>query len=183
MWATHSVHHSPEHMNLSVAGRLGWTGLLSGSVLCLTPMAWLGYHPLLILVGLAASLFYQIWLHTELVGKLGPLEWVFNTPSHHRVHHASNLQYIDKNYGGVLIIFDRMFGTFEEEKEAPRYGLVSPHGSLNPFVIGLYEWWQIGKDAVKAQNPKEFFLYLFGRPGWKPDPAEDTECLLEVKSK
>lgn len=169
LWATHSVHHSPQHMNLTVAARLGWTGLISGSVVVFLPLAFAGYHPVLIFLTLAASLFYQIWLHTEAVRSMGPLEWILNTPSHHRVHHAMNLHYIDKNYGGVLIIFDRLFGTFEAERDKPIYGLVHGHNHLNPIKIALWEWWMMAKDIIKANSYREVFMYLFGRPGWKPD--------------
>lgn len=170
LWATHSVHHSPNHMNLSVAGRLGWTGLISGSVFFFVPLALIGYHPVLVFLTLAASLFYQVWIHTEAVGRLGPLEWVLNTPSHHRVHHACNLQYIDRNYGGVLIVFDRLFGTFAEEKEKPTYGLVKPHTHLNPVRIAFHEWMEMAKDVAGARSVAVVFRFLFGRPGWRPLP-------------
>ncbi len=168
LWATHSVHHSPNHMNLSVSARLGWTGLLSGSVLVFAPLVLIGFHPTLIFITLALSLFYQVFLHTEVIGKLGPLEWIFNTPSHHRAHHGSNDQYLDKNYGGVLIIYDRLFGTFAEEKEKVVYGLTEPLWTNNPFKIGLAEWFAIGKDVAKAKSAKHAFFYMFGRPGWQP---------------
>ncbi len=172
MWATHSVHHSPNHMNLSVAARLGWTGLLSGSVLVFAPLAFVGFHPTLIFITLALSLFYQVFLHTELIGKLGPLEWVLNTPSHHRAHHGSNPRYIDKNYGGVLIIFDRLFGTFEKESEKVTYGLTKPLRTNNPIKIALNEWFGIGRDIGKSRNIKQALGYMFGRPGWKPSTEQ-----------
>jgi sterol desaturase/sphingolipid hydroxylase (fatty acid hydroxylase superfamily) len=174
-WASHSVHHSANHMNLAVAYRLGWTGSLSGAAFFFAPLAIMGYSPFLIVVMLAVNLFYQLWLHTELIGKLGPFEWIFNTPSHHRVHHATNLAYIDKNYGGVLIIFDRLFGTFAREEEAPRYGLVSPHQHLNPVQIAFHEWQRMLSDIWHAKGFRERLFYVFARPGWRPAPAEDTE--------
>ena len=168
LWATHSVHHTPAHMNLSVAGRLGWTGLLSGSFLFFTPLVWLGFHPLAVLLMLSLSLFYQIWLHTELVGRLGWLEWVLNTPSHHRAHHGSNRQYIDKNYGGVLIVFDRLFGTFVQEREPVVYGLTRPVDSHNPVVIALHEWRAMARDVRRARCWSVRWRLMFGRTGWRP---------------
>ena len=164
LWATHSVHHSPNHMNLSVAGRLGWTGLLSGSVLFFAPLSLLGFHPFAVFFMLAANLFYQIWIHTEVVKSLGPLEWVLNTPSHHRVHHGCNPEYIDKNYGGVLIIFDRLFGTFAKEEGPVVYGLTKPLYSNNPFKVALFEWGRMFSDLRHTQSLQHGFKVLFGRP-------------------
>ncbi|WDE04437.1 sterol desaturase family protein [Thalassomonas viridans] len=168
LWATHSVHHSANHMNLSVAARLGWTGLLSGGVLVFMPLAVLGFHPLLIFVTLAISLFYQVFLHTELIGKLGPLEWFLNTPSHHRVHHGSNSRYLDKNFGGVLIIYDRLFATFAGEEEKVIYGLTRPLFSYNPVIIAFDEWVKMFRDLRRAQGIRQAFGFLFARPGWRP---------------
>ena len=170
LWATHSVHHTPEEMNLSVAARLGWTGLLSGSVLFFAPLVLIGFHPIAVFVMLAASLFYQIWIHTEVVGRLPrPVEWLFNTPSHHRVHHASNVDYLDRNYGGVLIIWDRIFGTFAEETEPPKYGLTEPLKSYNPIKIALWEWRRIARDLLSARSFSEIIGYMFAPPGWSPE--------------
>lgn len=174
LWATHSVHHSPNHMNLSVAGRLGWTGLISGSVFFFAPLALLGYQPMVIFLTLAASLFYQVWIHTDMIGRLGPLEWIFNTPSHHRVHHASNPEYLDKNYGGVLIIFDRLFGTFARELGEPRYGLVKPHHHLNPFKIAFHEWGLMAKDIAQAGSLRDILSLMFGKPGFQPGKPKET---------
>lgn len=169
LWATHSVHHTPQEMNLSVAARLGWTGLLSGSVLFFAPLVWMGYHPIAVLGMLAFSLFYQIWIHTTLIARLPRwIEWCFNTPSHHRVHHASNPVYLDKNYGGVLIIWDRLFGTFVAERESVRYGLTIPMTSHNPLTIAFFEWRRMAKDVYRAKNIRERFHYLFSPPGWSP---------------
>ena len=169
LWATHSVHHSPDEMNLSVAARLGWTGLLSGSFLFFAPLVWIGFHPIAVFLLLAASLFYQIWIHTELVGKLPrPIEWLFNTPSHHRVHHASNRSYLDRNYGGVLILWDRVFGTFTEETEAPKYGLTEPVRSYNPIKIALREWDRMIRDVSRACSLSDSLNYIVAPPGWSP---------------
>ncbi|CAM3848401.1 sterol desaturase family protein [Parendozoicomonas haliclonae] len=175
LWATHCVHHSPEHMNLTVAGRLGWTGLLSGSVLFFSPLALLGFHPMAVFLLLAMNLFYQIWLHTELVPKLGPLEWVLNTPSHHRAHHGSNPKYINKNYGGVLIIYDRLFGTFVEEDEAVIYGLTTPVHSNNPITIALHEWGNIIRDMLSTRRIRDGLGYMFGPPGWSPKKRKQSQ--------
>jgi sterol desaturase/sphingolipid hydroxylase (fatty acid hydroxylase superfamily) len=180
LWATHSVHHTPEEMNLSVAVRLGWTGLLSGSFFFFAPLVLIGFHPVAVFGMLAASLFYQIWIHTELVQKLPrPVEWLLNTPSHHRVHHASNGNYLDKNYGGVLIIWDRIFGTFASETEKPRYGLTVPVNSYNPIKIALWEWRQMLGDALSAKSFRELRHYLFAPPGWSPDnPRRYSKLIL-----
>lgn len=173
-WATHVVHHSPKYFNFSAAYRLGWTGGISGSAIFFMPLAWLGFQPLVITIGLALNLVYQFWIHTELIPKLGFLEWIFNTPSHHRVHHAANLEYIDRNFGGVLIIFDRMFGTFAEEKASnpPIYGLTHPIKSSNPFKIALNEWIEIIKDVFNTNSWRDRFCFVFAPPDWKQKVKE-----------
>lgn len=167
LWASHVVHHTPEQIHLASAFRLGATEFLSGNWLFYLPLFWLGFSPAAVSAMLAINLAWQFWLHTELIGRLGPLEWVFNTPSHHRVHHASNKAYLDRNYGGILIIWDRLFGTFAEEKpETPIvYGLVHPLGSLNPMRIAFHEWIAMARDAVHARSWRERLISLFGRPG------------------
>ncbi|MBW4512136.1 MAG: sterol desaturase family protein [Scytonematopsis contorta HA4267-MV1] len=168
-WASHLVHHSPENFNLSTAYRLGWTGGISGSAIFFMPLAWLGFEPFAVGAALLLNLLYQFWIHTELIPKLGIFEWLFNTPSHHRVHHASNSEYIDQNFGGVLIIFDRLFGTFTPENtlNPPIYGLTHPIASRNPFKIALTEWMQIFKDIISAHSWQERFCYAFAPPNWK----------------
>lgn len=170
-WATHAVHHSPNSLNLSAAYRLGWTGKYTGTALFFLPLIWLGFHPVPVLTAFALNLLYQFWLHATWIPKLGPLEWIFNTPSHHRVHHARNLNYLDANYGGVLIVFDRLFGTCIEEQAAEPcdYGLVKRLTSNNPFVIALHGWWALGRDLMGARSPRAVLGYLFGPPGWQPD--------------
>jgi len=166
-WATHAVHHSPNEMTLPAALRLGWTGAISGAWLFYLAPVLLGFHPIVIGVLLILNLRYQYFLHTEAVGKLGPLEWVLNTPSHHRVHHGSNPDYLDRNFGGVLIVFDRLFGSFAEEKESEPviYGLTDPLLSNNPFTIAFHEWGRLFGDLRQAQSCGEIFRTLFGRPG------------------
>jgi len=118
LWATHSVHHSPTRLNLTAAIRLGWTGSISGSFVFFLPLAWIGFHPLMIVGMLSVNLLYQFFIHTELSPRLGPLEWVLNTPDHHRVHHASNDACLDKNYGGILIVFDRFSARLPPRRRA-----------------------------------------------------------------
>jgi sterol desaturase/sphingolipid hydroxylase (fatty acid hydroxylase superfamily) len=134
MWATHAVHHSSNQFVLANAYRLGWTTQISGTALFMAPLVLVGFSPAMVLSALAANLLYQFWIHTELIGRLGPLEWVLNTPRHHRVHHSRNAAYLDRNFGGVLIVFDRLLGTFAEERaDLPcRYGLVQPLTTNNP---------------------------------------------------
>lgn len=166
IWATHAVHHSAQYLNLSAAYRLGWTGWLSGNFLFFTPLCWLGFHPIAVATGLAFNLMYQFWLHTELIPKLGWLEWIMNTPSHHRVHHASNPEYIDRNYGGVLIIFDRLFGTFatEQSENYPIYGLTHPIRSANPVIVALHEWDKLFRDLMAAKTWRDRCWIILGRP-------------------
>jgi len=165
-WATHSVHHSSTRMNLTAAIRLGWTGGFSGHGLFMLPLALLGFHPLMILAALGLNLLYQFFIHTELAPRLGPLEWVLNTPAHHRVHHASNPACLDRNFGGVLIVFDRLFGTFAEAPrgEALHYGLAGRAASLNPLRIALGEWLAMGRDAWRARGWRARWRALFGTP-------------------
>lgn len=170
-WATHAIHHSSNELNLGAAYRTGWTGRLSGTGLFFAPLIWLGYPPVAVFGLLSLNLLYQFWIHATWIPKLGWLEYVLNTPSHHRVHHAANPEYLDANYGGVLIICDRLFGTFVAEREdlPCRYGLVKPLRSNNPLVINAHEWLALGRDLWRARSWRERALYLFGPPGWRPD--------------
>jgi sterol desaturase/sphingolipid hydroxylase (fatty acid hydroxylase superfamily) len=180
-WADHSVHHSPNRLVFLVAERLGWFGSLSGVALFFAPLCLLGFPPLAVLAMVGFNLLYQFWLHTELIGKLGWFEYVFNTPSHHRVHHAANPRYLDANYGGILILFDRLFGTFIEESadEPVKFGLVTPQASANPLVIGLSEWAAIGKDVLQHwQHPARMLGYLFKVPGWSHDGSRQTSVMI-----
>jgi sterol desaturase/sphingolipid hydroxylase (fatty acid hydroxylase superfamily) len=166
LWATHAVHHSSTYFNLSAAYRLGWTSWLSGNILFFMPLSLVGFHPIAIVAALALNLVYQFWIHTELIPKLGILEWIFNTPSHHRVHHASTPEYIDRNYGGVLIIFDRLFGTFIEEKsDLPiAYGLTHQLNSQNPIKIALNEWSKIFEDLLTSKTWRDRLRVVLGDP-------------------
>jgi sterol desaturase/sphingolipid hydroxylase (fatty acid hydroxylase superfamily) len=174
-WATHAIHHSSNELNLSTAYRFGWTGRLTGTGIFYVPMIWLGFAPGPVFIAASFGLLYQFWLHTELIPKLGWFEYVFNTPSHHRVHHAANAEYLDRNYGGILIIFDRMFGTFVSERDdVPcRYGLVTPLLSNNPVVIAFHEWAALARDLWRAKSWRERLMFVVGPPGWSAD-AEAT---------
>ncbi|MBS0521755.1 MAG: sterol desaturase family protein [Proteobacteria bacterium] len=170
-WATHAVHHSPNEFNLGISYRFGWTGRLAGNSLFYVPLVWLGFAPEAVFATLGLNLLYQFWLHTEWVPRLGWLEYILNTPSHHRVHHASNREYIDKNYGGVLIVFDRLFGTFAAERDdlPCRYGLTKPLQSHNPLRIAFHEWIAMAGDLKAARSWRAVLGHLFGPPGWRPD--------------
>jgi len=174
-WASHAVHHSVEHLNLTAAYRLGWTSTAAGAGLFFLPMVWLGFEPRAVFGVLAANLVYQLFLHTEQIGRLGPLEWILNTPSHHRVHHGSNAGYLDANYGGILIVFDRMFGTFVPEREdVPcRYGLVVPVGSNHPLRIVFHEWGRMLRDLRNARSLRQASAALFARPAAAQPPQAE----------
>lgn len=176
MWTQHSVHHSARQITLSVAYRLGWTQFLAGPWLFLVPVCWIGFDPRAVVLVYAVNLLYQFWLHTETIPKLGPLERIFNTPSHHRVHHAVEPEYLDRNYGGVLIIWDKLFGTFAPERDgAPRtYGLVRQIDTLNPVKIVLAEWLALYRDLRRARSLREVLGLLFGPPGWTADGSGQT---------
>ena len=165
-WAAHSVHHSTNEFTLPAAFRLSWFSPFAGNWIVLAPMVLLGFHPLVVGTLLLLNLRYQYFLHTEAIGKLGPLEWVLNTPSHHRVHHGSNPEYLDTNYGGVLIVFDRLFGTFAEERDHNPvvYGLTRKLESNNPITINLHEWRHLLNDALHARTARELWHAAFGRP-------------------
>jgi sterol desaturase/sphingolipid hydroxylase (fatty acid hydroxylase superfamily) len=166
LWATHAVHHSATRFNLSAAIRLGWTGQLTGAFVFFLPLAFLGFHPFAIAAVIGIGLLYQFFLHAALPVSLGPLEYVLNSPTHHRVHHASNEPCLDRNYGNVLIIFDRMFGTFAAPpaNEALRFGIKGRAPTNNPIKIALGEWRHLVVDLGKARGFKTWLRVLFGPP-------------------
>jgi sterol desaturase/sphingolipid hydroxylase (fatty acid hydroxylase superfamily) len=173
LWAAHVNHHSSRKYNLSTALRQPWTTPFT-SFWFWTPMPLLGFDPAMILTVQAISLLYQFWIHTETIDDLGPLEAVLNTPSHHRVHHAKNVRYLDRNHGGILIVWDRLFGTFAEEKEPPVYGLTKDIDTYNLVDIALHEWRALWHD-VRRPNPLRVRLgYLLKPPGWSPDGSTKT---------
>jgi sterol desaturase/sphingolipid hydroxylase (fatty acid hydroxylase superfamily) len=169
-WCNHAVHHSPNELNLGTAYRIGMFGKLTGLYFFFTPLVWLGFDPKLILITVTINLLYQFWIHVTWIPKLGWLEWVLNTPSAHRVHHGANPEYLDCNYGGVLIIFDRLFGTYVAERDdlPPRYGLVKPLRSYNPLRVEFNEWLGLLKDLRRSRSIQDVLGCLFMPPGWHP---------------
>lgn len=181
-WASHVIHHSSTKYNLATALRQTWTGGITGSFVFYLWMPLLGFHPLTIVFMHSISLLYQFWIHTELIDRLPRwFEFIFNTPSHHRVHHSSDVKYLDRNHAGILIIWDRMFGTFKEEEEHPNYGLTKNIHTYNPLRIATHEWLDIFKDIWK--NPRYTWQYLFGPPGWSHDGSRKTSAQLRAEAK
>tara|TARA_A100001011_G_scaffold357553_1_gene402510 strand:+ start:1533 stop:2372 length:840 start_codon:yes stop_codon:yes gene_type:complete len=169
LWAIHMSHHSSEEMNFAVSFRQAWFGPVSKLPFFMI-MPLIGFDPTIIAVAGVISTLWGIVGHTQIIGKLGPLELIFNTPSHHRVHHGSNSQYIDKNYGNLLIIWDRIFGTFEPEKEPVKYGLVRNVNTFNPTKITFMGWHQIYKNIKNASSLNQALYFLFGPPKTKNIP-------------
>ncbi len=172
-WSAHVVHHSSQHYNLTTALRQPWNNHFTGFVFLTSPLIVLGFHPLLVVFVGAVNLVYQFWIHTETIDKMPKwFEAVFNTPSHHRVHHATNPRYLDSNFAGMLIIWDRAFGTFvaEREDEPCVYGIVTPLTTFNPAKIAFHELFNIVKDAAqKGLSLKQRLGYILGRPGYSHD--------------
>ena len=174
-WASHVVHHSSMKYNLGTALRQTWTGNLSGAFIFWIWLPLFGFSPVAIMTMQAISLLYQFWIHTEHINRFpAPIEFIFNTPSHHRVHHGSDLDYLDKNHAGVLIIWDRLFGTFEPERHRPTYGLTTNIDSHNPVRIAFHEWVAIGQDIRRAGTWRAALGYMFGPPGWSHDGSRKT---------
>jgi sterol desaturase/sphingolipid hydroxylase (fatty acid hydroxylase superfamily) len=176
-WAAHVNHHSSQQYNLSTALRQSWTSVVVGTWTPWIPLALLGFPPAMILAEQGFNLFYQFWIHTEAVDRMPRwFEYLFNTPSHHRVHHASNPRYLDRNYAGVLMVWDRMFGTFAEERaeEPPRYGIVKNIDTFNPLRIAFHEWAAIGRDLIAARSFRGALGVVLGPPGWRPDGQGTT---------
>ena len=171
-WASHVIHHSSEHYNLSTALRQTWSGSFFSFIFWLW-MPLLGFHPAMIMLQMSISLLYQFWIHTEAINKMPKwFEAVMNTPSHHRVHHGSNPIYLDRNHAGILIIWDKLFGTFQPELEDEKvvYGLVKNIKTYNLLKIAFLEWIYMFKDAFTGKkNIKQRLLYFIKPPGWKHD--------------
>lgn len=179
-WAAHVNHHSSQKYNLATALRQSWTTAFTGFIFWL-PLPLLGFHPLMIVTQRAVSLLYQFWIHTEFIGKLGPIEWIFNTPSHHRVHHGSNPQYLDRNHGGILIVWDRLFGSFEPERERVRYGLTTNLSTFNPVVIAFHEWRAVWNDVRRDLPLGTRAAYAFRAPGWSHDGSRKTSHQMRAE--
>ena len=166
LWAVHMSHHSSEEMNFAVSFRQAWLGPIS-KIPFFIFLPIVGIDPTIIAIAGVISTLWGIVGHTQIIKNLGPFEYIFNTPSHHRVHHGSNKQYIDKNYGNLLIVWERMFGTFELEKESVKYGLVKNVKTFNPIKITFMEWSNILKDIKNSNNIKESLYLFFGPPKTK----------------
>jgi sterol desaturase/sphingolipid hydroxylase (fatty acid hydroxylase superfamily) len=166
-WAAHVVHHQSEEYNLAVALRQGAFQPALSWVFYL-PLALLGFPPLMFLTVSSIDTLYQFWIHTRAIGRLGPLEWVLNTPSNHRVHHGRNPKYIDRNHGGILIVWDRLFGTYQKEEEEPAYGITTPLRSFNPVWAHLHYWVELGQKARRATRLADKVLIFLKPPGWQP---------------
>ncbi|WP_042378059.1 sterol desaturase family protein [Streptacidiphilus melanogenes] len=181
LWAQHVVHHSSRHYNLSTALRQPWTDLSFG--VFYLPMVLLGISPAAVAFCGSVSLVYQFWIHTERIDRLWrPIEAVFNTPSHHRVHHASQGGYLDRNFGGILIVWDRLFRTFTAETERPVYGLTKNIATYNPLRVATHEYASIGRDLAGAHGWRERLGYLFRGPGWAPTPLDAPSAPVSPKA-
>ena len=183
-WASHVNHHSSQHYNLTTALRQTWTGTFTGLMVVSVPLLILGFHPAMVLFVGGLNLIYQFWIHTEAIDRLPRwFEAVFNTPSHHRVHHGRNARYLDANYAGVLIVWDKIFGTFvpEDPEEPVDYGLVQNLGTFNPLRVAFHEWLGIFRDIIRPGiSLRDRLYYAFHRPGWSHDGSRDTS--LKIKS-
>ena len=176
-WATHAPHHQSEDYNLAVALRQGPVQPVISRIFVL-PLAWLGFSPAMFATMFSLNAIYQFWIHTELIGKLGPLEWVLNTPSHHRVHHGCNDRYLDKNHAGIFILWDRMFGSFAAEQERPTYGTVKPINSFNPLLAAIAPFREIFTLARRAPRLVDKLKIWVMPPEWRPRGLDDAK--LEV---
>ncbi len=185
VWASHVNHHSSQHYNLSTALRQTWTGTFTMMMVLRAPLLFLGFHPAMILFVGGLNLIYQFWIHTEAIGKMPKwFEAIMNTPSHHRVHHGRNPRYLDANYAGVFIIWDKFFNTFvpEDAEEPVDYGLVQNIGTFNPLRVAFHEWIGLFSDiSRKGLTLRERFAYAFAPPGWSHDGSRDTSTIIKQK--
>ena len=182
-WASHVIHHSSQHYNLSTALRQTWTGFLSFAFLFRLPLFLIGFPPPMVFFCVGLNLIYQFWIHTEVIGRMPSLfEAVMNTPSHHRVHHGVNPRYLDRNYAGVLIVWDRMFGSFEPERDddPPRYGIVRQLGSFNILWAAFHEWIGIARDMWAAPGWRNKMAYAVREPGWSHDGSRATSDAIRA---
>ncbi len=182
VWASHVNHHSSQHYNLTTALRQTWTGTFTFMMIVRAPLILLGFHPAMVLFVGGINLIYQFWIHTEAIGKMPRwFEAVMNTPSHHRVHHGRNPRYLDSNYAGVFIIWDKMFGTFvpEQEDDKVDYGLVTNIGTFNPLRVAFHEWVSVFKDMGQpGLTLKQRIGYALNPPGWRhDDPTRGSDSL------
>jgi sterol desaturase/sphingolipid hydroxylase (fatty acid hydroxylase superfamily) len=183
-WASHVIHHSSQHYNLSTALRQTWTGFISIAFIFRLPLFLIGFPPEMVFFVGGVNLIYQFWIHTEVIGRMPRwFEAVMNTPSHHRVHHATNPRYLDRNYAGVFIVWDKWLGTFEGERDddRPRYGIVKNLGSFNLIWAAFHEWVGIAKDVWAAPTLRAKLGYLVMPPGWSHDGSRDTSEIIKER--
>ena len=183
IWASHINHHSSQHYNLSTALRQTWTGTVALGFIFRLPLLLIGFHPVMVFFCGGINLIYQFWFHTEAINKLPRwFEAVMNTPSHHRVHHATNPVYLDRNYAGVFIVWDRMFGTFQPELAGTRnhYGIVRQLGSFNLLWVAFHEWIGIARDVWHAPWGSKLG-YVWRPPGWTHDGSRDTSDMIRAR--
>ena len=166
-WAHHSTHHSSPIYNYSTAFRVSFMRTPFDVVYYLVPVL-MGFHPVLVLLSLGIVAYYQVWLHNEIIGRLGWLEYVLMTPSHHRVHHGTQDKYLDKNYGAITVLWDKLFGTFQKEEERPVYGLTKQLNSVNPLRVHFQEYIHLFRDLRGAKSAGEVAGYFLKPPGWRP---------------
>ncbi len=181
IWATHQAHHSSRYFNFATALRQKWNN--SGELIMWIPLPLLGVPPWMVFTSFSISLVYQFWIHTERIGTLWrPFEFFFNTPSHHRVHHGMDPEYLDRNFGGILIIWDRIFGTFAPETFRPHYGLTKPVDTFNIWKLETREYVAIARDVRSAGNWRDKMGYIFGPPGWEPARTVGTGATPAVSA-
>ena len=185
VWASHVNHHSSQHYNLTTALRQTWTGTFTFMMVVRAPLILIGFHPAMVLFVGGLNLIYQFWIHTEAIGRMPRwFEAVMNTPSHHRVHHGRNARYLDANYAGVFIIWDKMFGTFvpELEEEKPDYGLVQNIGTFNPIRVAFHEWVSVFRDLFKpGLSLRQRLMYAVAPPGWSHDGSRETSEQIKAR--
>lgn len=181
LWAAHVNHHSSRRYNLSTALRQSWTTPFT-MLLFYWPLALIGFDPLHILAASALNTLYQFWIHTEAIGRTGPLESFLNTPSHHRVHHGRNIEYLDRNYAGILIIWDQLFGTFEPERAPVDYGLTKNIETYNPVQVAFHEWQALLRDVRGSASWRDALGFALQPPGWSPDGSTMTAREMRARA-
>ena len=186
VWASHVNHHSSQHYNLTTALRQTWTGTFTFMMVVRAPLILMGFHPAMVLFVGGLNLIYQFWIHTEAIRRMPRwVEAVMNTPSHHRVHHGRNARYLDANYAGVFIVWDRLFGTFvpEDAAEKPDYGLVRNLGTFNPLRVAFHEWVALFSDLLRpGLTLRQRLMYAVGPPGWSHDGSRETSAQIKRRA-
>lgn len=184
-WASHVNHHSSQHYNLTTALRQTWTGVFALGFMFRMPLLWIGFPPALVFFLGGINLIYQYWIHTEAIDKMPRwFEYIMNTPSHHRVHHATNARYLDRNYAGVFVVWDRIFGTFEAEtdEEKIEYGIVKNLQTHNIFWVAFHEWVGIARDVWTAPTWRDKINYCIREPGWSHDGTRETSATIKAQA-